>query len=125
MGAEVMKAHCQYVAFNYLKENFSKERVDQMRAFIKSERSMNARSHKRYVIIPSSKRPRTEEMTMQFTDEGLKSAEESYDKQYPQHPVKAEPVDAAMPSNLILVGSNQTAETPMVMPVQNNEMPML
>lgn len=121
----MMKAHCQYVAFNYLKETFSKERVDQMRSFIKSERSMNARSHKRYVIIPSAKRQRTEELTMQFPDEGMKGAEEGFVKSYPQQAVKAEAVENPMQGNLILVGGNQPADAPMVMPVQSNEMPLL
>ena len=62
---------------------------------------------------------------MQFPDEGMKGAEEGFVKSYPQQAVKAEAVENPMQGNLILVGGNQPADAPMVMPVQSNEMPLL
>lgn len=45
------------MALSYLKEHFSKERVDLMEKSLKSDKSVTTKARKRYVKVPSGKRP--------------------------------------------------------------------
>ena len=125
MAADVLRSHCQFLAFNYLKENFSPERVAQLRAYLKSERSISARTHKRYITIPSAKRPRGEDFTITYGEEG-KLEEKAFEEQFPASTMKNEGVDNVMNGNLILVGNPVPQESNLVINVQNGgEMPMM
>ena len=54
---DVLRGHCLYTTLAYLKEHFPKERVDIMEKYIKSEKTMPSKVRKRYVKVPSGKRP--------------------------------------------------------------------
>lgn len=57
-SADMLKGHCLYSTLAYLKEHFSKERVDIMEQYIKNEKAAPQKARKRYVKVPSSKRIR-------------------------------------------------------------------
>ncbi|KAK8796112.1 hypothetical protein JH06_2783 [Blastocystis sp. subtype 4] len=125
VAADVLRSHCQFLAFNYLKENFSPERVAQLRAYLKSERSISARTHKRYITIPSAKRPRGEDFTITYGEEA-KLEDKPFEEQFPASTMKNEGVDNVMSGNLILVGNPVPQESNLVINVQNGgEMPMM
>lgn len=55
-STDMLKGHCIYSTLAYLKEHFSKERVDIMEQYLKNEKSAPPKARKRYVKVPSSKR---------------------------------------------------------------------
>ena len=103
----------QMLAIESIKNHFPKDKVDQLRNYIKSERMLSTRSHKRYITFPSSKRPRTEELAPQYSVEEAAKLNESF----VQPPVKPETVEAVMPSNVVLVNPTQPSEQTVIMPV--------
>lgn len=54
---DVLRGHCLYTTLAYLKEHFPKERVDLMEKSMKSDKSGNTKVRKRYLKVPSGKRP--------------------------------------------------------------------
>ena len=56
-SSDVVRYHCMYMALTYLKEHFPKERVDLMEKSMKSDKSGNTKVRKRYLKVPSGKRP--------------------------------------------------------------------
>ena len=124
MTPEVLRSHSQYLTLNYLKDHFSNERVTQLRAYLKSERSISARTHKRYITIPSVKRLRGEDFTVQYGDE--EKMEKPFEEQFASQPIKTEGGDGVMNGNLILVGNPVPQEQSLVINVHSNsEMPMM
>ena len=53
-----MRGHCIFLTLSYLKEHYSKERVDVMEQYLKEEKSANSKPRKRYLNMPSGKRTR-------------------------------------------------------------------
>ena len=53
-----MRGHCIFLTLSYLKEHYSKERVDVMEQYLKEEKSANSKPRKRYLKMPSGKRTR-------------------------------------------------------------------
>ena len=124
MNRDSLRSHYQLMAFRYLESNFDKERVDQLRAYLKSELSISARSHKRYITIPF-KRPRTEDLSVQYEEE-TKMQDKPYDDSFHMTTKPGSTVENVMPSNLIMVGATQPTESRMVMSVHSpNDIPML
>ena len=124
VSGEVLRSHCQYVAMNYLKDNFPPDRVAQMDSYLKSERSIVTKTHKRYITIPSAKRLRGEDFIQYAEDkmEGGKTFEEAFQPTA----IKPETVETVMPGNLILVGNSMPQDPNLVIHVQNGpEMPMM
>ena len=56
-SSDVVRYHCMYMALTYSKEHFPKERVDLMEKSMKSDKSGNTKVRKRYLKVPSGKRP--------------------------------------------------------------------
>lgn len=90
--------------------------MDQLRNYLRSERAICARSHKRYITIPSGKRQRTEDMNVHYT---VEEESPSHNEQYSQ-PVKEETGETVISSNVVLVAPNQTPEQTVIMPVNMN-----
>ena len=57
-SGEIVRGHCMFLTLSYLKEHYPKERVDIMEQYLKEEKSMNSKPRKRYLKMPSGKRPR-------------------------------------------------------------------
>lgn len=63
------------MALTYLKEHFSKERVDLMEKSLKSDKIVSTKARKRYVKVPSGKRvhlmePMNSEIPLSIPPEG-------------------------------------------------------
>ena len=99
---------------NYLKDNYPKDKVEQLRSYLRSERSISTRSHKRYITFSSSKRPRTENMNVRYS---VEEEHANTQGQYTQAPVKEETGDAVIPNNVVLVAPSQPPEQTVIMPV--------
>lgn len=52
----MLRYHCAYMALSYLRENFSKERVDVMEKSLKNEKVTTSKARKRYMKVPSGKK---------------------------------------------------------------------
>lgn len=114
VSPDVVRNHCQFLALNYLKENYPKEKVEQLRSYLRSERTISTRSHKRYITFSSSKRQRTENMNVQYS---VEEEPTNNQEQYTQAPVKEETGDAVMPNNVVLVAPSQPPDQAVIMPV--------
>ncbi|KAK8796819.1 hypothetical protein WA588_000945, partial [Blastocystis sp. NMH] len=57
-AGEIVRGHCIFLTLSYLKEHYSKERVDVMEQYLKEEKSANSKPRKRYLKMPSGKRTR-------------------------------------------------------------------
>lgn len=101
---------------NYVKENFPEEQVAQLRSYMKSDRSIASRSHKRYITIPSAKRMRTEDF-IQYP--GDKMDEKTFDEQFQTPGMKGDAVENVMPENIILVGNAMAQGPNIVLNVPN------
>lgn len=111
VSPDIFRHHVQLMAIESIKNHFPKDKVDQMQNYLKAERSLSTRSHKRYVTFPASKRPRTEEMSSQYVGEQPKMPD-----QYAQQ-MKTDNVEAVMPSNVVLVAPTQPTDQSVIMPV--------
>ena len=99
---------------NYLKDNYPKDKVEQLRSYLRSERSISTSSHKSYITFSSSKRPRTENMNVRYS---VEEEPANTQEQYTQAPVKEETGDAVIPNNVVLVAPSQPPEQTVIMPV--------
>ena len=54
---DALKGHCVYTALTELKERFPKERVDVLEKYLVSQHISEAKPRRRYVKVPSGKRP--------------------------------------------------------------------
>ena len=59
---EAFKGHCMYSALAQLKERFPKEQVDTMEKYLMNQKGASVKPRRRYVKVPSGKRPHYTEM---------------------------------------------------------------
>ena len=124
MGNDSLRTHCHYIAMNYLKDNFPPDRVAQMESYLKADRSIVSKTHKRYITIPSAKRLRGEDF-MQYTEDKMEEGK-TFEEPFQPTTIKPETVETVMPGNLILVGNSMPQDPNLVIHVQNGpEMPMM
>ena len=116
---EMAQSHYQLVAFDFLKNNYSKEQVEQLESYLKPERSLSKRSHKRYITM-SSKRPRPVEVSVPYVEDGVsKIPSITLDPRFAQKPMKPEAVEGVMNSNMLEIETAGPAVAPVVMPIDS------
>ena len=116
---EMAQSHYQLVALDFLRNNYSKEQVEQLESYLKPERSLNTRSHKRYITM-CSKRLRPVEVSGLFVEDGVpKIPNIQLDPRYAQKGMKAEQVEGVLNSNMLVIETAGTSEAPVVMPIDS------
>lgn len=67
MGSlDVIQGHCLFATLTYLKSHYPKERVEIMEKFLQREKTNSSKARKRYVKVPSGKRPHYQEPMQEF-----------------------------------------------------------